>query len=115
MTLVVAGLHDPSTPECGLDADPTAGCTHIDAALPLAQARRSTLSRRGSRRVGRCWTVDVPCLLYVLVSYWVKRERRRGLWRVEGVRAWVFWNDGIYRLVQFGQAIAWTPDAVRVQ
>lgn len=31
------------------------------------------------------------------------------------VQAWVPWNDGIYRLVQFGEAIAWTPDAVRVQ
>ena len=31
------------------------------------------------------------------------------------VFAWVPWNDGIYRLVARGQAIAWTLDAVRVQ
>jgi len=31
------------------------------------------------------------------------------------VQVWVPWNDGLYRLVQFGEAIAWTPDAARVR
>jgi hypothetical protein len=31
------------------------------------------------------------------------------------VQAWVPWNDGIHLRVQFGKAVAWTTDAVRVQ